>query len=130
MTTTNGTPTAAETLEDVTLDQLVGLLQAIAIVKHERAAAALDVPRYQQLAGVNFFLDRDGALAIDERDGGRPMITLTPDEVYGMLVFMRLPGVATLIERLDARRQEQWLRGYETDPETIAERAAKEKEAR
>ena len=71
MTNTNGTPTAAKTLEDVTLDQLVGLLEAIAIVKHERAAAALDVPRYQQLAGVNFFLDPDGALAIDERDGGR-----------------------------------------------------------
>ncbi len=44
MTTTNGTPTAAKTLEDVTLDQLVGLLEAIAIVKHERAAADQDDP--------------------------------------------------------------------------------------
>ena len=122
MTTTNDTTTAAKTLEDVTLDQLVGLLEAI--VKHERAAAALDVPRYQQLAGVNFFLDRDGALAIDERDGGRPLITLTPDEVYGVLVFMRLPGVATLIERLDARRQEAWLRGYDKDQAEEAVRMA------
>ncbi len=124
MTTTNDTATAVDGLQDIPIDQVLGVLEAIAIVKHERAAAALDVPRYQQLAGVNFFLDRDGALAIDERDGGRPLITLTPDEVYGVLVFMRLPGVATLIERLDARRQEAWLRGYETDPETIAERAA------
>jgi len=67
MTTTNGTPTAAETLEDVTLDQLVGLLEAIAIVKHERKILAL--PRYHQLNGCTFFLDRDGGLAIDERDG-------------------------------------------------------------
>ena len=128
MTTTNGTPTAAKTLQDVTLDQLVGLLEAIAIVKHQREMR--DVPRYHQVNGCSFFLDRDGGLAIDERDGGRALITLTPDEVYGVLVFMRLPGVATLIERLDARRQEVWLRGYETDPETIAERAAHLKEAR
>ena len=122
MTTTNGTTTAAETLEDVTLDQLVGLLEAIAIVKHERKILAL--PRYHQLNGCTFFLDRDGALAIDERDGGRALITLTPDEVYGVLVFMRLPGVATLIERLDARRQEAWLRGFDKDQAEEAVRLA------
>ena len=124
MTTTNGTPTDAKTLEDVTLDQLVGLLEAIAIVKHERAAAALDVPRYQQLAGVNFFLDRDGELVIDERESGRPLIRMTPKEAYGLLVFMRLPGVATLIERLDARRQEEWLRGFDKDQAEEAVRMA------
>ncbi len=69
MTTTNDTTTAAKTLEDVTLDQLVGLLEAIAIVKHERKILAL--PRYHQVNGCTFFLDRDGALAIDERDGSR-----------------------------------------------------------
>ena len=73
---------------------------------------------------MNFFLDRDGALAIDERDGGRPLIELTPDEVYGVLVFMRLPGVATLIERLDARRQEEWLRGFDKDQAEEAVRMA------
>lgn len=82
----------------------------------------LAVPRYHQLAGVNFFLDRDGSLAIDEREGGQPLIKLTPDEVYGVLVFMRLPGVATLIERVDARRQEAWLRGFQQDQ---AEEAAR-----
>ena len=122
MTNTNGTPTAAEMLEDVTLDQLVGLLEAIA--KHERAAAALDVPRYQQLAGVNFFLDREGELVIDERESGRPLIRMTPKEAYGLLVFMRLPGVATLIERLDARRQEEWLRGFDKDQAEEAVRMA------
>ncbi len=122
MTTTNGTPTAAKTLEDVTLDQLVGLLEAIAIVKHQREMR--DVPRYHQVNGCSFFLDRDGALAIDERDGRRPLVKLTPDEVYGVLVFMRLPGVSTLIERLEAQRQARCWADYETDTETIAEPAA------
>jgi hypothetical protein len=122
MTTTNDTPTAAETLEDVTLDQLVGLLEAIAIVKHERKILAL--PRYHQLNGCTFFLDRDGALAIDERDGRRPLVKLTPDEVYGMLIFLRLPGVATLIERLEAQRQARCWADYETDTAEEAVRLA------
>ena len=122
MTTTNGTPTDAKTLEDVTLDQLVGLLEAIAIVKHQREMR--DVPRYHQVNGCSFFLDRDGGLAIDERDGGRPLIKMSPDEVYGVLVFMRLPGVATLIERLDARRQARCWADYETDTDEEAVRLA------
>ena len=122
MTTTNGTPTAAKTLEDVTLDQLVGLLEAIAIVKHQREMR--DVPRYHQLNGCTFFLDRDGGLAIDERDGRRPLVKLTPDEVYGMLIFLRLHGVSTLIERLEAQRQARCWADYETDTDEEAVRLA------
>ena len=103
MTTHNDNATAVDGLQDIPIDQVLGVLEAIAIVKHERKMR--DVPRYHQLNGCTFFLDRDGGLAIDERDGRRPLVKLTPDEVYGMLIFLRLPGVSTLIERLEAQRQ-------------------------
>ncbi len=111
MTTINSTTTAVDGLQDIPIDQVLGVLEAIAIVKHERKM--LDVPRFHQLNGCNFFLDRDGGLAIDEREGRRPLVKLTPDELYGLLVFLRLPGVATLIERLDARRQERYWADYD-----------------
>jgi len=65
--TTNDTATAVDGLQDIPIDQVLGVLEAIAIVKHERKM--LDVPRFHQINGANFFLDRDGGLAIDERDG-------------------------------------------------------------
>ncbi len=40
------------------------------------------------------------------------------------LTFLRVPGVVTLIEQVEAARQEQKWRDYEADPEAIAERDA------
>ncbi len=80
----------------------------------------LAVPRMHRV-GCTFFLSRTGAIVVDERDGRRPVVRLTPDEVYALLTFLRLPGVAELIEREDAARQEKTWRDYEEDPEYTGE---------
>ena len=79
----------------------------------------LSVPRRHEVGGVTFFLDRDGRLTIDERPHGQPLVKLTPGEAFALLTFMRLPGVAELIEQAEAARQERQWRDYEA-----AERAA------
>ena len=84
----------------------------------------LAVPRMIEIEHVTFFLSREGALSLDEREGRRPLVKLTPRETYAVLTFMRLPGVAELIEQAEAARQEQQWRDYEPDPETIAEQDA------
>ena len=84
----------------------------------------LAVPRRQEIGGVTFFLNRDGRLTIDERPHGQPLVKLTPREAFALLTFVRLPGVAELIEQAEAARQEQQWRDYAADPETLAERAA------
>jgi len=84
----------------------------------------LDVPRFHQINGCNFFLDRDGGLAIDEREGRRPLVKLISDEVYGLLVFTRLPGVATLIERLDAQRQCRYWAAFDVSQDEEAAKLA------
>jgi hypothetical protein len=122
MTTSNDTATAADGLQDIPIDHVLGVLEAIAIVKHERNM--LDVPRFHQLNGANFFLDRDGGLAIDDREDRRPLVKLTPDEVYGMLVFVRLPGVATLIERLEAQRQDRYWADFDISKDEEAAKLA------
>jgi hypothetical protein len=71
--------------------------------------------------GCTFFLSRTGAIVVDERDGRRPVVRLTPDEVFAVLSFMRLPGVAELIEQQEAARQAQAWREYEEDPEYAGE---------
>jgi len=100
MTTTNDT-TGADTRHD------------------ERQALA--VPRMHEIGGVSFILSRTGSLALDERDGGRPQVKLTPTEAHALLTFLRLPGVAELIEQQDAARQEQTWRDYEEDPQFAGE---------
>jgi hypothetical protein len=52
----------------------------------------------------------------------RPLVKFTPDEVYGLLIFMRLPGVATLIERLEAQRQSRHWADFDA---SVDEEAAK-----
>ncbi len=54
-------------------------------------------------------------------DGRRPLVRLTPNEAHALLTFLRLPGVAELIEREDAARQEKTWRDYEEDPEYTGE---------
>ncbi|HZG68058.1 MAG TPA: hypothetical protein VEZ12_15045 [Herpetosiphonaceae bacterium] len=102
MTTTNDTTGEVGTLEDIPLADLERLIAAITIVKHERAAAALAVPRMHEIGGVTFFLNRTGALTLDERQGQRPLVRLTPTEAFAVLSFMRQPGVAELIEQQEA----------------------------
>jgi hypothetical protein len=80
----------------------------------------LAMPRYHQINGSTFFIDRDANLSIDEREGSRPLVQLTAQEAYGVLTFMRLPGVAQLIEHVDAVEQERIWHDYEADPETVA----------
>ncbi len=79
----------------------------------------LAVPRMHQIGGVTFFLNRTGSLVLDERDGRRPVVKLTPEEAHAVLTFLRLPGVAELIEREDAARQWQEWRNFEEDPEYV-----------
>ncbi len=82
------------------------------------------VPRYMDVGEVSFFLDRDGRLTLDQRPHRQPTIIITPQETYALLQFLRMPGVADLIDQQEAARQEQRWQGYEADLETIAERAA------
>ncbi len=77
----------------------------------------LAVPRMHEIGGVTFFLSRTGALTLDEREGRRPLVRLTPDEAFAVLSFMRQPGVAELIEQQEAARQAQAWREYEEDQE-------------
>ena len=70
----------------------------------------LAVPRRHEIGGVTFFLNRDGGLTIDERPHGQALVKLTPREAFALLTFMRLPGVAELIEQAEAVRQEQHFR--------------------
>ena len=107
---------------DIPLAELEGLITAIALVKQERAAVAtLAVPRMHQIGGVTFFLSREGALILDERVGRRPLVRLTPREAHAVLTFLRLPGVAELIEGQEAVRQAQIWRDFEEDPEYSGE---------
>ena len=81
----------------------------------------LAVPRMHQIGGVTLFLGRTGALILDEREGRRPLVRLTPREAHAVLTFLRLPGVAELIEREEAERQAQTWRDFEEDPEYSGE---------
>ena len=81
----------------------------------------LVVPRMHQIGGVTFFLGRTGSLVLDERNGRRPLVRLTPQEAHALLTFVRLSGVAELIEREDAARQAQTWRDFEEDPEYAGE---------
>ncbi len=74
-----------------------------------------------EIGNVTFFLSREGALSLDEREGGRPTVTLTPREAYALLAFMRQPGVAELIEQQEAARQDRTWRDFEEDPEYAGE---------
>ena len=60
---------------------------------------------------------RTGSLVLDEREGRQPVVRLTPQEAHALLTFLRLPGVAELIEREDAARQAQAWRDIEEGPE-------------
>jgi hypothetical protein len=85
------------------------------------------MPRYHQVDGSTFFLDRDANVSVDEREDGRELVKLTGTEAYGLLTFMRLPGVATLIEQADAAEQDPIWRGYESDErEEMTRKAAYE----
>ena len=55
-------------------------------------------------------------------------VTLEPRHALGM--FMRSPAVVALLEAQNAARMTASELAFQNDPETIAERAAKEKEAR
>ena len=81
----------------------------------------LAVPRMHQIGGVTFFLSGEGALVLDERDGRRPLVRLTPREAHAVLTFLRLPGVAELIEREEAARQDRVWRDFEEDPQYAGE---------
>ncbi len=81
----------------------------------------LAVPRMHQIGGVTFFLGRTGSLVLDERDGRRPLVRLTPREAHAVLTFLRLPGVAELIEREEAARQDHVWRDFEEEPEYAGE---------
>lgn len=72
-------------------------------------------PRYHRLDGATFFIDRDANLTIDERNERRPSVQLTAQEAYGLLTFMRLPGVAPLIETADAADQDRTWHDFEAD---------------
>ena len=81
----------------------------------------LAVPRMHQIGGVTFFLGRTGSLILDEREGRRPLVRLTPREAHAVLTFLRLPGVAELIEGQEAERQDRTWRDFEEDPEYSGE---------
>ncbi len=66
-------------------------------------------------------VNRTGTLTLDERSGHRPAVTLTPTEAFAVLTFMRLPGVAELIEQQEAARQAQFWRDFEEDPRFAGE---------
>ena len=51
-------------------------------------------------------------------------VKLTPDEVYGVLVFVRLPSVSTLIERLEAQRQSRHWADFDMSEDEEAVRLA------
>ena len=80
----------------------------------------LAVPRMHQ-TGCTFFLSRTGTIVLDERDGRRPVVRLTPSETFAVLSFMRLPGVAELIEQQEAARQAHFWRDFEEDPQFAGE---------
>ncbi len=84
----------------------------------------LAVPRSHTIDGTIFELAADGAITICARDDNGTIIRMTCREAFSLLTFIRIPGVATLIEDVDARRQLKSWHDFENDPETIAERAA------
>ncbi len=81
----------------------------------------LAVPRRHEIGGVSFFLNRTGSLTLGERTGNRPVVRITPQEAHALLTFLRLPGVAELIEQEDAARQAQTWRDFEEEPEYAGE---------
>ncbi len=110
MTTTNDTPEQGGKVQE-------GHTMDTDTPHGERQTLA--VPRMHQIGGITFFLNRTGSLVLDERDGRRPLVKLTPQEAHALLTFLRLPGVAELIEREDADRQAQAWRNFEEDPEYV-----------
>ncbi len=70
-----------------------------------------------QSGGPRLVMMRTGSLVVDEREGCRPLVRLTPQEACAVLSFLQLPGVAELIEHQEAARQAQAWRDIEEDPE-------------
>ncbi len=81
----------------------------------------LTVPRRHEIGGVSFFINRTGSLTLGERTGNRPVVRITPQEAHALLTFLRLPGVAELIEQEEAARQDRFWRDYEEEPEHSGE---------
>ena len=58
-----------------------------------------------------------GELILGCHAEGSQVVRLTPKATYALLMFLRQPGVAELIEQQEVARQEKTWRDYEEDPE-------------
>ena len=73
--------------------------------------------RQTVVSGTDIALLPTGELMIGWHVEGNQAVRLTPEATYALLVFLRQPGVADLIEQQEAARQEQDWHEYEEDPE-------------
>ena len=72
---------------------------------------------HEVVSGTGIVLLPTGELIIGRHVEGSQAIRLTPEAAYALLVFLRQPGIAELIEaQLGAARQDQSWRDYEEDP--------------
>ncbi len=70
------------------------------------------------VSGTDIVLLPTGELMIGCHTEGSQAVRLTPEAAHALLVFLRQPGVADLIEKQrGAARQDQSWREYEDDPE-------------
>ncbi len=75
------------------------------------AEAALATPRSHSIDTVDFELYPTGALALVRP--GQPLVELSAQDAHALLTFLRMPGVAELIEQVEAARQAQNWRDFE-----------------
>ncbi len=79
----------------------------------------LGVPRSHEIDNVDFEIYPTGDLSIGR--SGEPLIELTARQAYGLLTFLRVPGVAQLLDQVEAARQAQNWRDFEEDPQYAGE---------
>ncbi len=74
------------------------------------------------VSGTDIALLPTGELMIGWQGEGSQAVRLTPEAAYALLVFLRQPGVAELLEeQLGAARQDRDWRDFEEDPEYAGE---------
>ena len=74
------------------------------------------------VSGTDIVLLPTGELMIGWQAEGSQAVRLTPEAAYALLVFLRQPGIAELLEeQLGAARQDQNWREYEEDLEYTGE---------
>ncbi len=108
----------------------------VRVVQAEREAKKSDVTSLAHVPlAVNHTIDGvicelrpDGALDVSSTPLG--LVRMEPREAYALGMFMRSPAAVALLEAQNAARQTRSELDFQSDPETIAERAAHLKEAR